>query len=832
MTDKNLFTRNLFAKSSESGYRPFDVGNGLRPYADHLKRAREHFQSKDFVIQEIPDTREESGRPAGREIPEGLTGFRRLGPGGDPECVIGLFGLDETKQSMVYEKEAVDAVYEGRPSDGRHAPSDRHRIRITDRDERRMTLTLEQSPKTRSLTIRYNTYQIGRQIAAINELRFRPAPEHAGLLRLAGGSTEWPAARSERVDRWFLLGEGRDGVEAQRRFVRLALDTPDFAFLEGPPGSGKTTVLAELVMQLASAGKRVLFCASTHVAVDNLLERIIQDAGMPVDLIPLRIGDSGRITSEEVRRYQYDTYLATVRRQIESHLSGQKQKTGSQKAMLELLARRDDTVGRIARDCANLVCGTTIGILRYPGIRDGTDRFDCMILDEASKTTFQEFLVPAVFADRWIIAGDTNQLSPYTDDEEIAMHVDSCMAGGPLKVACADAFMAKKGRAAILVATEDAAVKEIYEERCDRLGVEVLDADRGAAGTAVKRGMVAVGAPASLRGQPLPERPYFVRNLAKPKTATGRKGGAASWLERARRPDYSWSEQVGWRIRTRLPADGEDGNAERIKNEILDLLPEGDPGVSGRLEEVRNVALPSILESLRGASGHVRGIPEERLEERHALLAWQFRMHPEIASFSHRRVYGGRALKTPDFMASKRDWNYGRYKSRLEWIDVRGKTTRRGNSFANEEEAGRICRDLEAFFDFARSNRNADRTGWTVAVLSFYAGQVALLKGRLRSLGCRGYGSELEMRLDGVSLNIAVHTVDRFQGHEADVVFLSMVRGHPTIFLNQLNRINVAVTRARYQCVIVGDAEAMRRGGPPLGHLVEDTLGGGRRVEQ
>lgn len=54
---------------------------------------------------------------------------------------------------------------------------------------------------------------------------------------------------------------------------------------------------------------------------------------------------------------------------------------------------------------------------------------------------------------------------------------------------------------------------------------------------------------------------------------------------------------------------------------------------------------------------------------------------------------------------------------------------------------------------------------------------------------------------------IMIYTVDKFQGKEADVVFLSMVKANEATlgFMDSPNRLNVALTRARYQMVVVGN---------------------------
>ena len=104
-----------------------------------------------------------------------------------------------------------------------------------------------------------------------------PLPHHGGLLRLCDRpSQRWPPISDVRPLRWSTLTDGsRDGTTEQRDFVTRALGSPDVTMLEGPPGSGKTTAICELIRQLVAEGQRVLLCASTHVAIDNVLERLI-----------------------------------------------------------------------------------------------------------------------------------------------------------------------------------------------------------------------------------------------------------------------------------------------------------------------------------------------------------------------------------------------------------------------------------------------------------------------------------------------------------------------------------------------------------------------------
>jgi hypothetical protein len=98
--------------------------------------------------------------------------------------------------------------------------------------------------------------------------------------------------------------------------------------------------------------------------------------------------------------------------------------TTSARRLLEVLKLQADWMLRLTSDkdlasvflkTANVVAGTCIGFLGHPAVRDLD--FDLCVLDEASKATATEALVPLARARRWFLVGDTRQLPPM--DEEL-----------------------------------------------------------------------------------------------------------------------------------------------------------------------------------------------------------------------------------------------------------------------------------------------------------------------------------------------------------------------------------------------------------------------------
>ncbi len=90
----------------------------------------------------------------------------------------------------------------------------------------------------------------------------------------------------------------------QQDAVRFALSSQEVAILHGPPGTGKTTTLAEVIYQAVNQGDRVLACAPSNTAVDNLLERLV---GMMPSVI--RVGHPARVF-EALRGHTLDELVA------------------------------------------------------------------------------------------------------------------------------------------------------------------------------------------------------------------------------------------------------------------------------------------------------------------------------------------------------------------------------------------------------------------------------------------------------------------------------------------------------------------------------------------
>ena len=770
-------------------------------------------------------------------------------------------------------------------------------MEIQERRRNERTITLEALPSGPQVLVRYNTYVIWREYQALWSLALRPKQYQLPLLSLMQQTryVNWEDPDLNRIPRYRILtDESKAGTDQQREFVRKALGTPDFAILEGPPGSGKTTTILELVLQLVPQRKRVLFVASTHVAVDNAIEKLIETMVDGVSLaekygvVPLRIG-SKDVISEKVLKYHIDNFVDYEHKRLLEFLGRIQHRSESQEMLYEALCDRDrgrEIIENMAIESANLVCGTTIGILQSKFIKEADESraaFDYLILDEASKTTFQEFLVPALHAARWVLSGDVRQLAPYVDQVPVRENLSRLPSlhddiGKEDKAICADVFHAvvsrgSRGFGRLIAYPEKGDLPRRYGEQAKAVG-QIISQDsnkyRGKtiAITNASRAPATVTERLELMGSTIvlvPDSRIVSMEDALPPHLGG-SGVASDTLKRRRRSFASflrrkglsdieekgaWEDEVAWRLsrlyelrdlkqrqgeylqelRLLLPyferADSTKVDDPQAASGLPPRLPRSE-FVLREIRRIERIALPSVLELLqKGYKQHNEideeartplydGFPTPVREQRHTLLAYQHRMHPEISEFPRSHIYSDTALNDSPDLVKLRRWSCGMYTKRVVWVNVvprQEETAKRSSRTSfNLAERNVIVSHLKRFMAWSRQHPSEEAGSdgaWKVALLSFYKGQENKLSESMRALFKSGGHRYFHSPRDNVSVEVC--TVDRFQGHEADVVFLSLVNTFPKIgFLDNPNRLNVALTRAKYQLVIVGERRTFR----------------------
>jgi hypothetical protein len=272
-------------------------------------------------------------------------------------------------------------------------------------------------------------------------LRVDLAPDEAARLRQRQALERARAARGDRLAelRAVLLGERGPEFDpatpltpldsglnpSQVEAVSFALAARDLAVIHGPPGTGKTTTVVELVRQAVRAGQRVLVCAPSNLAVDNLLERLLAAGERAV-----RLGHPARVLPE-LRAHTLDLIVEDhadvrlARKWVKEAFALLRQASKWTRARPEPGSRRDQRQEARALladarrlenqavehvlDSAPILCSTTTGL---DSEVVGRRAFDLLVLDEACQSTEPGCWVPLLRAGRVVLAGDHCQLPP------------------------------------------------------------------------------------------------------------------------------------------------------------------------------------------------------------------------------------------------------------------------------------------------------------------------------------------------------------------------------------------------------------------------------------
>ncbi|TNE74932.1 hypothetical protein EP331_00490 [bacterium] len=729
-------------------------------------------------------------------------------------------------------------------------------IRVIDQNEDENYIVLADDIQGDTIFLNPDTYQLRQQKQALDNLRHRPLKEHYPLLNLFGfpDSQVWSQRFYGQDFNWTILNdESKDGVYEQREFVSKAFLSKDFALMEGPPGSGKTTTIIELIMQFASQGKRILLCSATHAAVDNVIERI-KDRYKEIcdtEIIPVRISRFEPPVKESVRPYLLHNLVSTYKSEIENHLI-KNNSLESQKFLLENINSKSeqDPIEKIILDSANLVAGTMIGILQHPDIRANRQgaSFDVLIVDEASKVTFSDFIVPALHAKKWILVGDVKQLSPYVENDYVSENIASMLGEAQqqtivkqfeLKVKLADK---RFDDCLKIFFTETDINNDFHSIKSEYPNLHILKIDNATdekqileINTAdilvcMNSGKVKEFLSKNLFVKSIVVNGSFKRDF----DFTFRQ----HYIHKRELPEFTskdeeWAEMVSSRLNQSFSFRNAGEEFSNIDKELEYLIPKdatikkevrSSDGfrtekvkLSDEINDIKRLVFPSILELLQNGIGRSNGQKSNRVlsdgfhpnykDSRFTSLSYQHRMHPDIAKTSRENFYENN-LQSANTVLENRGWNYALNEPFVKWIHNNDKTGNiKGNKIINPTEVNDIEKELLKFLDWAKNNPKPNGEHYEVAVLTFYLNQETELRKKIRRITKQSNFSKFHKD----NTDIFLYTVDKFQGQEADLVLLSFTKFTRDAHFNSPNRLNVALTRARFKLVLFGNKEWFKR---------------------
>lgn len=218
--------------------------------------------------------------------------------------------------------------------------------------------------------------------------------------------------------------------EEQIKSVAGALAAPDAFYLQGPPGTGKTTVIGELCRQSVRQDRRCLVASQANLAVDNALAGLIPLGQTMPDMRPLRwLEERKELDVEEpfkrfLRKRAVRDWLTRVAAACEADLAMQPGAAGNdwsdfKHAWVERIKSHE--TGDDAEELRDLyvrqanVVGATCnatGKIDFYNSAALHAAFDLVVVDEVSKATPPELLMPLLLGVKAVLVGDHRQLPP------------------------------------------------------------------------------------------------------------------------------------------------------------------------------------------------------------------------------------------------------------------------------------------------------------------------------------------------------------------------------------------------------------------------------------
>lgn len=216
---------------------------------------------------------------------------------------------------------------------------------------------------------------------------------------------------------------------SQQEAVAFALSRRELAIIHGPPGTGKTTTLVEIILQLRARGLKVLVCAPSNIAVDNLVEKL---ATCKVHNM-VRLGHPAR-ASPALQKFTLDAVISRsedreiiddIRKEIEDVRKGRSwNKRAEVRELQTNLKSREKEVLRNSLRSASIILSTLIsaspeGPLKHI-IHSPEYQPDVLVIDECSQALEAACWITIPMVKKCILGGDHFQLPPTIVSEEAA----------------------------------------------------------------------------------------------------------------------------------------------------------------------------------------------------------------------------------------------------------------------------------------------------------------------------------------------------------------------------------------------------------------------------
>eukprot|EP01102_Stenamoeba_stenopodia_P003957 TRINITY_DN1408_c0_g2_i1.p1 TRINITY_DN1408_c0_g2~~TRINITY_DN1408_c0_g2_i1.p1 ORF type:complete len:800 (+),score=150.06 TRINITY_DN1408_c0_g2_i1:186-2585(+) len=212
--------------------------------------------------------------------------------------------------------------------------------------------------------------------------------------------------------------------QGQKEAIEFALCSNDIVLIHGPPGTGKTTTVVEYILQEVQRGAKVLACAPSNIAVDNMVEKL---AISSPSLRPMRLGHPARLLPT-IQRYSLDVLLyesdgfelvKDIRKemdQLQKRATKSHDRNEQRSLRGELTKLRKEVKYRERQSIAQLIQHSKVVLSTNTGAADknliNMNEFDVIVIDEAAQALEASCWIPILKGKKVVLAGDHLQLPP------------------------------------------------------------------------------------------------------------------------------------------------------------------------------------------------------------------------------------------------------------------------------------------------------------------------------------------------------------------------------------------------------------------------------------